>query len=73
MDEVVLNNLLDEMLLAELGDGFDSVADRLIQVHDRLARIGTDPTAVGVLRTVLIDLGWWRGRIDEALENAARH
>jgi hypothetical protein len=69
MDELALNNMLYEMLLEQLGDGLDSVADRLIHLHDRWDRVGNDPADVEVLRTVLVELGWWSGQIDGALDH----
>lgn len=73
MDAVALNNLLYEALLANLADGLDSVADRLIPVHDKWMHTGADPTAVEALGTVLVDLGWWRGQIDGVLDLPLPH
>lgn len=68
MDTVVLNNMLNEALIADLGDGLDTVADRLTYLYDGWRRIGADPAEVEFLGSVLADLGWWRGRIDAALD-----
>lgn len=73
MDTVSLNNMLNEALLAELGDGLDSVADRLTCLYDGWRRMGADPAAVEFLGSVLGDLGWWRGRIDAALVPSGVH
>lgn len=71
MDAVVFDKLLYETLLVQLGEGIDSMADRLIELHDRLTRTGTDPQVVEVLRTVLAELGWWSGQIEGTLDRPA--
>ena len=68
MDTVTLNNMLNEALLADLGAGLDSVADRLTFLYEGWRRTNADPAAVEFLEGVLGDLGWWRGRIDAALD-----
>ena len=42
MDTVVLNNMLNEALIADLGDGLDTVADRLTYLYDGWRRIGAE-------------------------------
>ena len=66
MDTLVMNHMLNEALLCEIGDGLDSIADRLATVHDGLRR--ADRSAAGSLGAILEELGWWRGRIDAAIE-----
>lgn len=66
MDTLVLSHMLNEALLSEIGEGLDSIADRLATVHDGLRR--DDRSAAGALETILEELGWWRGRIDAAIE-----
>jgi hypothetical protein len=68
MDTLVLNHMLNEALLAEIGAGLDSIAGRLGDLHDGWRRMGADPSAVASVGTMLEELGWWRGRIDAALE-----
>lgn len=67
MDVVTLNSLMNELLLAELGEGLDSLADRLTGLHDGWRRMGVDAVAVGFVGGMIEELGWWRGRIDAAL------
>ena len=67
MDTLVLDHMLNEALLAEIGDGLDSVAGRLAELHDGWRRMGADPSAVEFLGAILKELGWWRGRIDAAV------
>ena len=68
MDTLTLNHMLNEALLSEIGDGLDSVADRLIGLHDGLRRVGTPQATVDPLAAIIGELGWWRGRIDAALD-----
>ena len=67
MDTLALNHMLNEALLAEIGDGLDSVAGRLAELHDGWSRLGADPSTLGCIGAILEDLGWWRGRIDAAV------
>ena len=68
MDALTIHSLMNEALLAELGDGLDSIADRIAAVHDRGAASGADPATLSFLGDLLTDLGWWRGRIDAAVD-----
>jgi hypothetical protein len=67
MDALAVDSLMNEALLAELGEGLDGVADRLATAHDAWARCGADPATTDYLAELLGELGWWRGRIDAAL------
>ena len=66
MDTLALNHMLNEALLSEIGDGLDSIADQVATVHDRLRT--ADQSAADSLGAILEELGWWRGRIDAAIE-----
>jgi hypothetical protein len=68
MDTLLLDHMLNEALLAEVGDGLDTIAGRLVGLDDEWRRMGADPSAVASLGAILEQLGWWRGRIDAALE-----
>lgn len=68
MDTLTLNNMLNEALLADIGGGMDSIAGRLADLFDDWRQMGVDPAAVEFLGTIIGELGWWRGRIDAALE-----
>jgi hypothetical protein len=68
MDTLTLNHMLNEALLSEIGDGLDSVADRLAALHDGLRRVGGHQSGVESLAAIIGELGWWRGRIDAALD-----
>lgn len=68
MDALTIDSLMNEALLAELGDGLDAIADRIAVVHDRWAAAGADQGTLGFLAELLESLGWWRGRIDAAVE-----
>ena len=68
MDTLALNHMLNEALLADIGDGMDSIAGRLADAFDGWQRVGADPATIEFLGTIIGELGWWRGRIDAALE-----
>ena len=68
MDTLTLNHMLNEALLSEIGDGLDSVADRLAVLHDGLRGVGGHQSGVEPLAAIIGELGWWRGRIDAALD-----
>lgn len=68
MDALTVDSLMNEALLAELGDGLDAIADRIAVVHDWWSAAGADPATVGFLADLLESLGWWRGRIDAAVD-----
>jgi len=68
MDDVVtLNSLMNDLLLAELGEGLDSLADRLTGLYEGWRKMGADQASVAFVGAMLEELGWWRGRIDAAL------
>lgn len=68
MDALTIDSLMNEALLAELGQGLDGIAERIAAVHDRWAVAGADPATLRFLGDLLSELGWWRGRIDVAVE-----
>ena len=68
MDTLVLDHMLNEALLAEIGEALDSIAGRLAGLHEGWRRAGADAASLGALGSMLEELGWWRGRIDAALE-----
>lgn len=68
MDALTIDSLMNDALLAELGEGVDAMADRIAAVHDRWAAAGADADTLGFLADLLENLGWWRGRIDAAVD-----
>jgi hypothetical protein len=68
MDASTVDSLMNEALLADLGDGLDAIADRIATVHDQWAAAGAGVGTLGFLADLLENLGWWRGRIDAAVD-----
>ena len=68
MDVFTLNNLMNDLLLAELGVGLDGLAAQLARAEQGWASMGADPSTTAFLRGIVDELGWWRGRIDAALD-----
>lgn len=68
MDALTLDSLMNDALLAELGEGLDAIAHQIATVHDRWAAAGAGADTLGFLADLLENLGWWRGRVDAALD-----
>ncbi|MGH3848192.1 MAG: hypothetical protein ACRDRT_00505 [Pseudonocardiaceae bacterium] len=63
MDQYELDALLIDSLLTEAAEGLDSIADRLIALHDGWRADGADSDALAWLGQIIGDLGWWNGRL----------
>ena len=50
MDTLTLDSMMNEALLAEIGDGLDSVAGRLAAAARRVGRLGADPATTRIPR-----------------------
>src|SRR5690606_37508442 len=55
--DVTLDSLMNEVLLAEVGEGLDSLAGRLEGLHDGWLRMGVDPVSVAYLGAMIEEMG----------------
>lgn len=50
-------------LLVETHEGLDDIASRLCNLFDKWREAGAPDDAVDWLAHLIIDLGWWQGRV----------
>lgn len=55
--------LVTDSLLLDTSQALDSIAARLGGIHDTLRALGADPHTSLLLVHVIVDLGWWSGRL----------
>lgn len=70
MDERELDQILNTALLADASDALDRVADDLIALHDAWRQTSADTSSLRWLGGLIVNLGWWSGRMREAAQNA---
>lgn len=67
MVELTFQLLLTDALLLDAIEGLESIASRLIELHDNRVATSPDSVEVASLARVLTDLGWWSGRLAGAV------
>ena len=62
--------LVNDALLLDTVEGLDSIAARLAVLAGHLERSRATAPAAGALTGMVVELGWWAGRLEGGLSDA---